>query len=104
MLSYPTCEELQAVSERHCIALLLFLYENDGCQKIAIYRNVVRNYTGLNKLNMLASVGLIEEEKNPRGSIIYLTPKGKVVAEALNKLNITLSEMAGIEPVEKTVL
>ncbi len=86
-MTVETAPELLTLGERHSIPILLFLYENDGCQKINIYQNVVRNYTGLNRLNSMIDSGLVFEEKTNRGNYIHLTENGRRIARILKTLN-----------------
>ncbi len=71
------------LEEKHILSTLLYLKDNDGCKKIELYHDVSPNPRMPNKLTVLEKMGLITIDQENKRSNIYLTEKGKAVAENL---------------------
>lgn len=76
---------ITALEEKHMISVLIFLAANGPSRKIDIYDNVSSNPRMPDKLNKLASMGLITQEMDvvSRSTIVTLTPVGEQVASLL---------------------
>ncbi|MDO5861250.1 MAG: hypothetical protein Q4Q58_00330 [Thermoplasmata archaeon] len=74
-----------ALEEKHMIAILTFLADNDPSRKIDIYDGVSSNPRMPDKLNLLEEMGLLVQEMDAvtRSTIVSLTPSGEQVASLL---------------------
>ncbi len=78
------------LEEKHILSTLLYLRDNDGCKKIELYRDVSPNPRMPNKLNVLEKMGLITIDQENKRSNIFLTEKGKKVAESVKSIEDAL--------------
>lgn len=76
---------ISVLEERHMISIMLFLAENDGCNKTCIYDAVSRNPRMPEKLNALEESGLLVQASrdDSRSTTVSLTEKGRIVSDHL---------------------
>jgi len=76
--------------ERHMIAIMLYLVDNDGSLKSRLYSAVSSNPRMPDKLDKLEKNGLIVQMTDGRGTRLYLTDLGKDICSLLKKTAETL--------------
>lgn len=69
----------------HSIDLLMYISEHPGCMKTDLYRNVSRNTSTSNRLDMMEDAGLLTIEDCDRTVFLTLTDRGYAVAELFHQ-------------------
>ncbi len=82
------------VESANIMDILFYIHDHPGCMKSEIYQNVTRNAHTKERLEQLASEGLltISESANGRSTSIMLTDMGNGVTEILMKADSLLSD------------
>lgn len=79
------------------IGILLWLLENDGATKQALYDGVSHTSSMPIRLAELESSGLIETApvgRHSRATAVYLTDEGRIVAERLGEISSVLESIS----------
>lgn len=85
---------IRILEEKHMIAILIALLDNDGCSKTDMYRLVSNNPRMPDKFDKLESVGLIRQESSvdSRSVRLVLTDIGHRVADRLVEIDSLVSD------------
>ncbi len=85
----PLSRELSALEATHSIEVLLFILDNEGCTRTAVYDSISRSTSVQSRMTELESVHLIESSKmdGSRTNHLHLTPRGRRLAEFLKDFN-----------------
>lgn len=82
--------KISKLEERHILSIMLYLRDNDGCKKIELYHDVSTNPRMPIKLNVLEEMGLIRIDQENKRCNIFLTERGKKVADSIAKIEETI--------------
>lgn len=74
---------IEVLGNAHSLSIIIFILEHDGCTKIELYKEVVRNSRVPDKLDALEGEGLIRQVRNGRATRIFITDKGRNVAKLI---------------------
>ena len=82
------------VESANIMYIIFYIHDHPGCMKSEIYQNVTRNAHTKERLEELASEGLltIVESANRRSTSLTLTDMGNGVTELLMKADSLLSD------------
>jgi predicted transcriptional regulator len=78
--------KVSQLEERHILSILLFLMQHGNTPKSMIYENISKNPRMPVKLELLESLGLISFERKDTVTVVGLTEKGTVLADAISHM------------------
>lgn len=79
----------------HNTDILIYIHQNPGCIKSAIYRNVTRNAHIRERMDEMIAMGLLETLESDKVTYLWLTPKGDRIAEILLEADEVLNSGNG---------
>lgn len=92
-MSYERTSPIDFLESPNTISILVYVFYHEGCIKTDIYKAVSHSSTMPDKVGGLEDAGLIRTESDVRRrSRVYLTPKGRTVAEMLCRVNDIMAE------------
>ena len=76
----------------HSVSMLIYIYEHPYCKRSDIYQQITRNAHTPEKLDYLASKGLIAQESFGRMTVMSLTEKGEELVSHILRMEELLSD------------
>lgn len=84
-------DPLSVLESSRSLTILVYIAEHEGCGKMDLYRDTVRNSSMPRKLDALEDAGLITQTPDDRATVLRLTDKGRYVAENLMRIRDAMS-------------
>lgn len=85
-MTHHKSRSIGVLESPHAMALIMYVYDNEGCQKSSVYADVSHNTTMARKIDALEREGILTQVPMARGKALYLTDTGKAIAVHLKEI------------------